>query len=100
MLSELVGWNDERKRHACFACTPGTADSVCVGFGGCREVEVEDAGDILEVDTTRDTIILVFAGDLAPFIWESFLLVLFLASFVGVVLVLGCILVVGFLGLF
>lgn len=68
VLSVLVCWDDERERHAGLAATAGSSDAVCVGFGGCGEVEVQNAGHILEVDTTRDTIVLFFRGELATLV--------------------------------
>lgn len=52
VLPELVGWDDKRKRHAGFACSARAANSMGVGFGSRREIKVEDACHVLEIDTT------------------------------------------------
>lgn len=77
VLSVLVCRDDERERHAGLAATAGSSNAVCVGFGGCGEVKVQDAGHVLEVDTTRDTIVLFFRGKLAALIGTIRLLVVF-----------------------
>lgn len=75
VFAELGCWDDEGECHSGLACSSGTADAVGVRFGGSGQVEVKDTGDVLEVDTAGNTVILFFAGQFAALV-VSFVLVL------------------------
>jgi hypothetical protein len=52
----FVGGDGEGEGRAGVVCTGGAADPVEVGFRGAGEVEIDDEGDVLEVDSAGDAV--------------------------------------------
>jgi len=90
----------EGEGHALLAGAGSTACTVGVGFGGLGEVEVEDAGDVAEVNTASDTEFAVAAARLLLLLAGWLLCVLALISVVVVLLVAANLCVFCFFGLF
>ena len=66
----IGAWYDEGEGHTGLAGTGCAADAVGVGFRGGGEVEVEDAGDVFEIDPTRYAVFFTFGLGCFAFFWD------------------------------
>lgn len=88
VLLILVFGDVKGEGHTLLTGAGGTACAVGVGFGGLGEVEVEDAGDVAEVDSTGDAefavaaarVLLLLAGWLLCVLAVVFVVVVFLVA--------------------
>lgn len=65
VLAVLGSWNNKRQRHASLTSSCCAANSMSVRARRCRQVKVQNTSNVVEVNSTRDSVIFVSPDCLA-----------------------------------